>query len=68
MRAQIDQYKIHVRSLTADSVSEQLVDLELILATEYQVTIGRRETGRLAENAWERYIIIQCPVFQFSIE
>ena len=49
MRAQIDQYKIHVRSLTADSVSEQLVDLELILATEYQVTIGRRGTGQLAE-------------------
>ena len=49
MRAQIDQYKIHVRSLTADSVSEQLVDLELILETEYQVTIGRRETGQLAE-------------------
>ena len=52
MRAQIDQYKIHVRSLTADSVSEQLVDLELILATEYQpnTNINWRK------NAWERYI------------
>jgi hypothetical protein len=67
MRAQIDQYKIHVRSLTADSVSEQLVDLELILATEYQVTIGRRGTGQLAEERLGT-IHIQCPVFQFSIE
>jgi hypothetical protein len=45
--------------LIADSVSEQIVDLEHLLATELQqVAVGRRETGQFAEER-QRTIHIQ---------